>query len=176
MIQNLIQNLQRPGIEPGPPAWQARILPLNQRCLLANGNQYRLSLGKWLFKNQQVVFLSIQRLEIVLYSYHLVWYEIKYLRLRKLYPELLLAVFSRLQPSKMCRFGSIFQWLISSRPDSYVRLSAHGNPTHRLWKLSRPRKALSEIECQLRAYFLTVVSCWIYFFKLCKEILYAQIL
>ena len=28
-----IKNLQRPGIEPGPPAWQARILPLNQRCL-----------------------------------------------------------------------------------------------------------------------------------------------
>ncbi len=26
--------VQRPGIEPGPPAWQARILPLNQRCLL----------------------------------------------------------------------------------------------------------------------------------------------
>ena len=25
--------MQRPGIEPGPPAWQARILPLNQRCL-----------------------------------------------------------------------------------------------------------------------------------------------
>ena len=25
--------LQRPGIEPGPPAWQASILPLNQRCL-----------------------------------------------------------------------------------------------------------------------------------------------
>lgn len=24
--------LQRPGIEPGPPAWQASILPLNQRC------------------------------------------------------------------------------------------------------------------------------------------------
>ena len=24
--------MQRPGIEPGPPAWQARILPLNQRC------------------------------------------------------------------------------------------------------------------------------------------------
>ena len=29
-----IKSLQRPGIEPGPPAWQARILPLNQRCLL----------------------------------------------------------------------------------------------------------------------------------------------
>ena len=28
------KSLQRPGIEPGPPAWQARILPLNQRCLL----------------------------------------------------------------------------------------------------------------------------------------------
>ena len=26
-------SLQRPGIEPGPPAWQASILPLNQRCL-----------------------------------------------------------------------------------------------------------------------------------------------
>ncbi len=25
-------SVQRPGIEPGPPAWQARILPLNQRC------------------------------------------------------------------------------------------------------------------------------------------------
>ena len=29
-----VQNLQRPGIEPGPPAWQASILPLNQRCPL----------------------------------------------------------------------------------------------------------------------------------------------
>ena len=27
-----IKSLQRPGIEPGPPAWQARILPLNQQC------------------------------------------------------------------------------------------------------------------------------------------------
>ena len=26
------QKLHRPGIEPGPPAWQASILPLNQRC------------------------------------------------------------------------------------------------------------------------------------------------
>ena len=26
--------MHRPGIEPGPPAWQASILPLNQRCLL----------------------------------------------------------------------------------------------------------------------------------------------
>ena len=25
--------MHRPGIEPGPPAWQASILPLNQRCL-----------------------------------------------------------------------------------------------------------------------------------------------
>ena len=28
------KNLHRPGIEPGPPAWQASILPLNHRCLL----------------------------------------------------------------------------------------------------------------------------------------------
>ncbi len=26
------ERLHRPGIEPGPPAWQASILPLNQRC------------------------------------------------------------------------------------------------------------------------------------------------
>ena len=25
--------LHWPGIEPGPPAWQARILPLNHQCL-----------------------------------------------------------------------------------------------------------------------------------------------
>ena len=24
--------MHRPGIEPGPPAWQASILPLNHRC------------------------------------------------------------------------------------------------------------------------------------------------
>ena len=28
-----MQNLHWPGIEPGPPAWQARILPLNHQCL-----------------------------------------------------------------------------------------------------------------------------------------------
>ena len=27
------KHLHRPGIEPGPPAWQASILPLNHRCL-----------------------------------------------------------------------------------------------------------------------------------------------
>ena len=27
------KDLHRPGIEPGPPAWQASILPLNHRCL-----------------------------------------------------------------------------------------------------------------------------------------------
>ena len=34
-----IKSLQRPGIEPGPPAWQARILPLNQRCLLSGSSK-----------------------------------------------------------------------------------------------------------------------------------------
>ena len=27
-------NLHWPGIEPGPPTWQARILPLNHQCLV----------------------------------------------------------------------------------------------------------------------------------------------
>ena len=27
-----MKKMHRPGIEPGPPAWQASILPLNQRC------------------------------------------------------------------------------------------------------------------------------------------------
>ena len=27
------RKMHRPGIEPGPPAWQASILPLNHRCL-----------------------------------------------------------------------------------------------------------------------------------------------
>ena len=31
------KRLQRPGIEPGPPAWQASILPLNQRCCVKQG-------------------------------------------------------------------------------------------------------------------------------------------
>ena len=29
----LVIVVHRPGIEPGPPAWQASILPLNHRCL-----------------------------------------------------------------------------------------------------------------------------------------------
>ena len=39
------KHLQRPGIEPGPPAWQARILPLNQRCL--NSTLLRLDQIIW---------------------------------------------------------------------------------------------------------------------------------
>ena len=27
-----IKGMHWPGIEPGPPAWQARILPLNHQC------------------------------------------------------------------------------------------------------------------------------------------------
>ena len=30
---NIFDALHWPGIEPGPPAWQARILPLNHQCL-----------------------------------------------------------------------------------------------------------------------------------------------
>ncbi|KAK6746120.1 hypothetical protein RB195_012310 [Necator americanus] len=32
-IRNSYKTLHRPGIEPGPPAWQASILPLNHRCV-----------------------------------------------------------------------------------------------------------------------------------------------
>ena len=34
------RNLHRPGIEPGPPAWQASILPLNQRCTYLKGPNF----------------------------------------------------------------------------------------------------------------------------------------
>ena len=37
--------LHRPGIEPGPPAWQASILPLNQRCSLAAFRVFCLSIS-----------------------------------------------------------------------------------------------------------------------------------
>ena len=32
VVVGALKSLHRPGIEPGPPAWQASILPLNQRC------------------------------------------------------------------------------------------------------------------------------------------------
>ena len=32
--------LHWPGIEPGPPAWQARILPLNHQCLAERRSHY----------------------------------------------------------------------------------------------------------------------------------------
>ncbi len=36
-ISQIIKNqMHWPGIEPGPPAWQASILPLNHQCLLVN--------------------------------------------------------------------------------------------------------------------------------------------
>ena len=31
-LKSVGKTLHRPGIEPGPPAWQASILPLNHRC------------------------------------------------------------------------------------------------------------------------------------------------
>ena len=41
--------MHRPGIEPGPPAWQASILPLNQRCL------------DTLFFNNEPIFTPVMR-------------------------------------------------------------------------------------------------------------------
>ena len=57
-----IKSLQRPGIEPGPPAWQARILPLNQRCLLPTNS---------IFVNNSIVLLVIifSVLKIVVFNF-----------------------------------------------------------------------------------------------------------
>ena len=44
MIQNL---MHRPGIEPGPPAWQESILPLNQRCHIENFSIFSHYNLKW---------------------------------------------------------------------------------------------------------------------------------
>ena len=50
------KNLHRPGIEPGPPAWQASILPLNQRCSLAAFRVFCLSIsGKIDGSNKKIV-------------------------------------------------------------------------------------------------------------------------
>ena len=34
LVTQCMKMLHRPGIEPGPPAWQASILPLNHRCCI----------------------------------------------------------------------------------------------------------------------------------------------
>ena len=39
LLSSFTKQLHRPGIEPGPPAWQASILPLNQRCSLVWNNE-----------------------------------------------------------------------------------------------------------------------------------------
>ena len=46
--------MHRPGIEPGPPAWQASILPLNQRCWLSVS-----------YENQQALLQCITYLAVV---------------------------------------------------------------------------------------------------------------
>ena len=40
-IKVCTQNVHRPGIEPGSPAWQASILPLNHRCFVLWMHQRR---------------------------------------------------------------------------------------------------------------------------------------
>ena len=34
------ESVHWPGIEPGPPAWQARILPLNHQCFAGRNCYY----------------------------------------------------------------------------------------------------------------------------------------
>ena len=59
------KKLQRPGIEPGPPAWQARILPLNQRCLYMS--EMDKLFQKWIFSlyNPQRVQMCIKQDEMI---------------------------------------------------------------------------------------------------------------
>ena len=42
LIRNPLKRMHRPGIEPGSPAWQASILPLDHRCLYHPGQVYIL--------------------------------------------------------------------------------------------------------------------------------------
>ena len=46
LLSRIVKDVHRPGIEPGPPAWQASILPLNHRCL-------RIYLPKILYINSE---------------------------------------------------------------------------------------------------------------------------
>ena len=62
------KRLHRPGIEPGPPAWQARILPLNQRCSHIKSSfliKYKLIHVKMLSENA----ITNNFLVICLYQY-----------------------------------------------------------------------------------------------------------
>ena len=52
--------LHRPGIEPGPPAWQASILPLNQRCFLTSEDKtYVCNSNLKLQRRKHVSFSSV---------------------------------------------------------------------------------------------------------------------
>ena len=56
------KNLHRPGIEPGPPAWQASILPLNQRCLLPLSHKNIHTDCNFIFSPEAVVAEWLRRL------------------------------------------------------------------------------------------------------------------
>ena len=43
------KKMHRPGIEPGPPAWQASILPLNQRCFHIKHPKKKFKIIIWHF-------------------------------------------------------------------------------------------------------------------------------
>ena len=56
------KNLHRPGIEPGPPAWQASILPLNQRCLMPISHKNIHTDCNFIFSPEAVVAEWLRRL------------------------------------------------------------------------------------------------------------------
>ena len=51
--------LHRPGIEPGPPAWQASILPLNQRCFLTSVDKSKIFTNVRKAKEKKANYLHI---------------------------------------------------------------------------------------------------------------------
>ena len=53
------KRLHRPGIEPGPPAWQASILPLNQRCpCLTRERSCFHSVSPWKCQNEMRILTA----------------------------------------------------------------------------------------------------------------------
>jgi hypothetical protein len=55
--------MQRPGIEPGPPSWQASILPLNQRCLLLEEGLFLERFFSNLFPKSCSFLSSLEKVE-----------------------------------------------------------------------------------------------------------------
>lgn len=58
-------NLHRPGIEPGSPAWQASILPLNYRCTSSKSSTFPIHEFHWALRKSHSSILINLRLKTV---------------------------------------------------------------------------------------------------------------